>query len=75
MADSKPSAPATPKLAETTVVEIKPTHKRLSEPHYRVTDEHLPQMMVDKGITTPLRRVRGISKTNAEKAGIETPKE
>ena len=77
MADPKPTTPGvTPaKLAQTVVEEINPRHKKLPEQHYRVTDEHLPPMMADKGIATPLRRVRGISKRNAEKAGIALPKE
>lgn len=75
MADQKPNTPA-PKpapLMRPVVEEIKPRHKKLPEQHYRVTDEHLHPIMEEKGITTPLRRVRGISKRNAERAGIELP--
>ena len=72
MADPKPTARP---LMKPTVEEIKPRHKKLPEPHYRVVDEHIHPLMAEKGITEPLRRTRGISKRNAERAGIELPKE
>ena len=76
MADQKPTTPgpAPAKLAPTTVEEIKPRGKKLPERYFRVTEEILPGPMAEKGLA-PLRITRGISQRNAERAGIEIPKE
>ena len=51
-----------------------PPGKRLPEPFYFVRDEVTFPQLQEKGLA-PLKRERGISKTNAERAGIELPKE
>lgn len=77
MADQKPttqgakaSEPALPSVERLTP----PPGKRLPEPFYLVHDEVTFPPLQEKGFA-PLKRERGISKTNAERAGIELPKE
>lgn len=64
------SAPSAPQVERITP----PPGKRLPEPYYRVKDELTFPQFQGKGIE-PLKRVRGISKTDAERAGIPLPKE
>lgn len=67
---SKPQAPAAPSVERLT-----PPHgRRLPEPFYLVRDEVTYPQLQEKGHAS-LKRERGISKTNAERAGIELPQE